>query len=272
MAGVLERSLGILELLSHEVNGLSVSAIAGHLNLPVSAAHRLLNELARFGYVRQDKAQGDYALTVKLASLGLSFLGRSGIVDIAQPILDRLASTSGELIRLSVLDGRDLIWIAVAQGATTGLRYDPGQEHGMVIHLASTANGLAYLATMTDEEALTLVAEQGFAPKAIHAGAKSPATARELIELIHETRAHGYAVTKDSYILGMSAVAVPIRYGRGGKVIGTVSIAGPAARLDDARIEKLLDPLRAAALELGEASSASRFFASSRQSPVGRPS
>lgn len=265
MAGVLERSLGILELLSQEVNGLSVTSIATQLNLPVSAAHRLLNELARFGYVRQGKAQGDYALTIKLASLGLSFLGRSGITDVAQPILERLAATSGELVRLSVLDGQDLVWIAVAQGATAGLRYDPGQEHGMVIHLASTANGLAYLATMSDEDALMLVAEQGFAPKAAHPGARSPATASELMALIHDARKRGYAVARDSYILGMSAVAMPVRFGKEDKVIGTVSIAGPAARLDDARIEQLVEPLRAAASELGEASRASRFFAGSRQ-------
>lgn len=265
MSGVLERSLAILELLSHEVNGLSVSSIAKALDVPVSAAHRLLNELARFGYVRQGKAQGDYALTVKLASLGLSFLGRSGITDIAQPILERLAATSGELVRLSVLDGRDLVWIAVAQGATSGLRYDPGQEHGMVIHLASTANGIAYLTTKTDEEALMLVAEQGFAPNPAHPGARLPATASDLLAQIQAARARGYAVAKDSYILGMAAVAVPIRYGKENKAIGTVSIAGPAARLDDARIEELVEPLRAAAEELGRASGGSNFFAGSRQ-------
>src|SRR5687767_5973969 len=112
MSSVLERSLGILELLSKEAEGHSVTDIAARLNLPPSAVHRLLSELARFGYVRQDRAQGDYSLTIKLAAMGLNFLGQTGVTDIAQPILDRLAQTSRELIRLSVLDDKTLVWVA----------------------------------------------------------------------------------------------------------------------------------------------------------------
>ena len=78
MSGVLERTLGILELLAGHPGGLSVGAIAGRLDMPPSAAHRLLNDLARLGYVRQDRAQGDYALTIKLAAMGLGFLARAG--------------------------------------------------------------------------------------------------------------------------------------------------------------------------------------------------
>jgi DNA-binding IclR family transcriptional regulator len=76
----------------------------------------MLSELARCNYVRQTRKQGDYVLTTKLVSLGLSYLSSSGIVDIAQPLLDRLAETSGELVRLSVVDGERLTWVARAQG------------------------------------------------------------------------------------------------------------------------------------------------------------
>lgn len=141
MSGVLERTLGILEILSSHPAGLPVGVIAQRLDLPASATHRLLNDLARLGYVRQDRAHGDYALTIRLAALGLSFLGQSGVTDIAQPILDRLAAESGELVRLSVADGASLVWVAVAQGATGGLRYDPGREQGAVVHLASSSGG-----------------------------------------------------------------------------------------------------------------------------------
>jgi acetyl-CoA acetyltransferase len=70
--------------------------------MPASAAHRLLVDLTRCGYVRQNREHGDYTLTIKLVALGLNFLSRSGVVDIAQPLLDRLASKSGELVRLAL--------------------------------------------------------------------------------------------------------------------------------------------------------------------------
>ena len=125
MNGVLERTLGILELLAQHGEGMELAAIADHTGIPRSGVHRLLADLVRLGYVRQARGHGEYLLTTKLVSMGLSYLSNSGIVDIAQPLLNQLAEISGELVRLSVVDGERLTWVARAQGARQGLRYDP---------------------------------------------------------------------------------------------------------------------------------------------------
>lgn len=161
MSSVLEKALALVELLVDHPMGLPVTTIAALTEQPASGVHRTLQELGRLGYVRQVQAGGDYALTIKLPALGLGFMGRAGITDVAQPVLDNLAADSGELIRLSVIDGDRLIWVAVAQGATLGLRYDPGQEQGVVVHLASSAGGKAWLASMSDDQALAHVGAQG---------------------------------------------------------------------------------------------------------------
>lgn len=267
MSGVLERSLGILELLTGHPAGLSVGAIAARLDMPPSAAHRLLNDLARLGYVRQNRAQGDYALTVKLAAMGLTFLGQSGVTDIAQPILDRLAAESRELVRLSVIDGDSLVWVGVAQGATGGLRYDPGREQGVVVSLAHTAGGLAWLSTMTDEEALMAVARQGVAPAQSGSVPPAPVSATDLLARLAEARKRGFAVAIDSYIPGMAAMAVPIRR-TSSEAIGCLSIAGPSVRVDAARMAELAPSLIAAAGEIGAASRGSRLFAQARATPA----
>src|SRR5450830_1602969 len=126
MSGVLERTLGILELLAQHGDGLELAVIADRLDIPRSAVHRLLTDLVRCGYVRQLRDHGDYMLTTKLVAMGLSFLSSTGIVDIAQPLLDRLAEISGELVRLAVVDGHRLTWVARAQGARQGLG-EPGK-------------------------------------------------------------------------------------------------------------------------------------------------
>ena len=101
MSGILERSFKVLEHLAAHPEGCTLSGLAAEMQTPLSATHRLLTELVRCGYVRQDQSHGDYVLTIKLVSLGLFFLSNSGIVDIAQPLLDRLAAESGELVRLT---------------------------------------------------------------------------------------------------------------------------------------------------------------------------
>ena len=152
MSSLLERGFQVLELLAAHPEGKALSSIAAEAGLPLSATHRLLAELARCGYVRQARNQGDYVLTIKLVSLGLGFLSASGVVDVAQPSLDRLAEESRELVRLAIVDGSELVFVAKAQGATRGLRYDP--DMGLSVPLSCSAAGHAWLSTMSDEEAL----------------------------------------------------------------------------------------------------------------------
>ena len=70
---------------------MTLTALADELDMPRSACHRLLAELQKRGYVRQLRSQGNYLLTVKIASIGLELLSSKGIVDIAEPILERLS-------------------------------------------------------------------------------------------------------------------------------------------------------------------------------------
>lgn len=130
MPGVMQRTLAILECLSENVGGMQIAALAEKLGLPLSAAHRLLAELAEHGYVRQSRERGDYVLTTRLVTLGLTYLKNSGVVDLCQPVLDALAEASGELVRLGVVDVDHLTWVAKSQGARSGLRYDQiGRAH-----------------------------------------------------------------------------------------------------------------------------------------------
>ncbi|HEY0214655.1 MAG TPA: IclR family transcriptional regulator [Paenirhodobacter sp.] len=268
MSSVLEKALAIVELLVEHPAGLPVSTIAAQTEQPISGVHRTLHELIRLGYVRQLQDGGDYALSIKLPALGLGFMGRAGITDVAQPILDRLATATGELIRLSVIDGRKLTWVAVAQGATRGLRYDPGQEQGVVVHLATSAGGRAWLASMSDEAALEAVGTQGFARDG---GPEQGLGVTDLMTLLRQTRAQGYSVAVSTYLLGMAAMAVTVRFHQDGPVLGCLSIAGPAVRMSPDRMAELAPQLRAAADELGVAASGSQYFASTVKALARKP-
>jgi len=269
MSGVMQRTLSILELLAGHPDGLPVGVIASDLDMPLSAAHRLLKELGEFGYVRQVRSQGDYALTIRMAAQGLSFLGKIGVTDVAQPILDRLAGDARELIRLSVIDFPNLVWVAVAQGAMTGLRYDPGREQGVVVHLSSSAGGRAWLSTLSDDDALALVAAQAKDPAVARTSETAP-TMTDLLQILKATRARGYSVAIDSYLAGMGAMAVAIHRPGDRAVIGCLSIAGPAVRFTPDRMDAMHASLRAAADEIGMASQASFFFNRLRHTAEGQ--
>jgi DNA-binding IclR family transcriptional regulator len=210
----------------------------------------------RCGYVRQDASHSVYVLTIKLVSLGLVFLSSSGIVDIAQPLLDRLAAASGELVRLAVVDGDALTFVAKAQGATRGLRYDP--DMGLSVTLSCSAAGHAWLATMTDEQALALVARQGFGQPEDF-GPKAPTTVKALLAFLRAARRRGFSTINEVFAPAMSAMAAPVRSGNGA-VIGVVTIAGPAVRLTEERMLALGPLLMETADEVAAASGASALF------------
>lgn len=255
MSTALDRGLSIIEYLAAHPGGVPLASLAAELDIPLSGCHRILGELIQRGYLRQVTQRGDYVLTTKVASLGLSYLSGSGIVDIAEPLLERLALASGELVRLSIVDNDRLTWVAKAQGMRKGLRYDP--DMGMVAHLSCTASGHAWLLTMSDERAMELVSQQGFGSPEVY-GPKAPTTVKALLGFLHAARVRGYAMIDEVFAPGMSAIAAPVM--RRKEAMGVLSIAGPRMRLTKERMLDLAPALLAAAAELGPISNASSLF------------
>ncbi len=260
MSGVLERTLGILEVLAAHPEGKSLGAIAEKLNIPLSAAHRLLAELSSHGYVKQLRDQGEYGLSTKLVAMVLDYMGAAGIVDFAQPVLDKLAQDTGEFIRLAVIEGQRLTWVARAQGARRGLRYDPDID--TTARLSCTASGHAWLMTMNDDDALMHVAHQGFG-KPEEYGPNAPTSPLRLLALLNEARKRGFGMTHDMFAPGLASMAVPVQ--RNNEIpVGILSIAGPTVRLPQERFQAFLPLLRTAAHEIAVASASSPLFASRR--------
>lgn len=256
MSGVMERTLAVLERLAQEVQGLPLAVLADDLNIPRSAMHRLLLELAEHGYVRQSRERGDYMLTTKLVSLGLNYLKASGVVDLCQPILDRLAEAAGELVRMGVVDVDHITWVALSQGARAGLRYDP--DMGIDAKLSCTSSGHVWLSTLSEDDALTLVSRQGFA-KPSEYGPNAPTSPTALLKAIRVARKQGYAITTDTYAPGLAAISAPIvPNGRG--AVGVLAISGPGVRLTEEKMRGLVPMLLEAAADIANASGASPLF------------
>lgn len=256
MSGVMERTLEILERLAKDVRGVSLAVLADESNIPRSGMHRLLLGLIDLGYVRQSRERGDYMLTTKLVTLGLNYLKSSGVVDLCQPLLDRLAESSGELVRLGVVDVDHLTWVALSQGARSGLRYDPDQ--GIDAKLSCTASGLAWLATLSDDDALALVSKQGFGKPPLY-GPTAPSSPTALLKLLRASRKEGFAMTVDTYTVGIAAVSAAI-IPRGKGTVGVLTISGPSVRLTETKMRGLVPDLKAVATDIANASQASALF------------
>jgi len=247
----LDRALEILELLADEAEGLPLTRIGERLGLPKSATHRLLAALAERGHVAQDEATQRYHLTLKFATLGFRFLSATRLTEVCQPVLDRLAAETGELVRLALVDGSAMTWVAKAQGARAGLRYDPDTGHGVILH--ATASGKAWLATLDEDAAVAIVTRTGFgAPSRFGPRAVRGETA--LRQQLRETRRRGWGVAVEEGEPGTAAVACVVRASvhPDAAVVGTVSVAGPVVRMTPSRRIELAGRLAKGAVELAQ--------------------
>ncbi|TIU08983.1 MAG: MarR family transcriptional regulator, partial [Mesorhizobium sp.] len=156
---LVERCFAVIELLAKEASAMRLGEIAEKLDLQKSAAHRMLNLLSEMGWVEQDSVTGFYRLTLRLAILGQRFLSATHLTDVCQPVLEELAAESAELVRMAVLQGETLTWIAQVQGARNGLKYQP--EMVARVRLDTTANGRAYLSTLGQTDAIRIAINDG---------------------------------------------------------------------------------------------------------------
>jgi len=181
--------------------------------------------------------------------LGQRFYAASGLPDICQPILDRCAHECGEFARLAVVDGSMLVWIAHAQGATGGLLYQPAETTGTV-PLFATATGKAWLATLEPNDAVQHIAKQGGFSRADRYGPNVIRTIDALLKELRATAKRGYGLAFNEAEPGVTAIAAAIRSGGDKATVGTLSIAGPSARMTERRVRELAPLVTQCAAEL----------------------
>ncbi|WP_256465745.1 MULTISPECIES: IclR family transcriptional regulator [Shinella] len=252
------RSIAILELLTGHPWGLKMPEIASKLAIPLPATTRVLSSLVASGYILGSLSgkEGVFRLSPKLPALGLAFLGATGVTDLVQPILDDLAKKTGELVRLAIISGDKLTWVAESQGARSGLLYNP--EAGKDVYLPASANGQAWLCCLPDDQIRQMMEHEDFARPDIGPGA--PRTIDALLDAISSARQRGFASVRDSYTIGTSAMAVAIARQPGNVPVGTLSVAGPAMRLNETRMMEVFPWLSASARELAASSASSPLF------------
>lgn len=249
MEGQIERTLSILELLADHPDGLPLSEIAERIGIAKSATHRILARLVARDFAQQDGVTQHYRLSVRLAAIGFRYLAGSGINVVCQPELDALAAEIGEFVRLAAVSNQRLTFVAEAQGARRGLRYEG--EHGRRdVRLYATATGKAWLATLPEEEAMRLALQEGFPPE----GGYAPRTIRGIPELLTELariRRQGYAISYEEGDPGVAAVAAAIPGIRPGEpAVGTIAVVGPISRLTRKRMAEIAPSIMAAARRL----------------------
>jgi DNA-binding IclR family transcriptional regulator len=129
---------------------------------------------------------------------------------------------------------------------------------GSDARLSCSSSGWAWLSSMSDDDALALVAKQGLG-QPDQFGPAAPATLQDVLAAVQATRERGYSMTTDTYTPGLSAISAPVRFA-GQPAFGVLTIAGPTVRFNAERMQAMGPELVATAQQLATLSGASPFF------------
>jgi DNA-binding IclR family transcriptional regulator len=239
-ANAIERVIGVVEMLAVSEVPLRLSEIAQQFDIPKSAVHRILSSLSDRGWVEQGH-NDSYALTLRMPLLGQRMLAMLGGTNLRQPILDRLATETRELVRLTELRNEELVWIGSARGRRSGLVYEADMTERIVPF--ATANGKVWLATLPPERAIRIARDAGLGTLT-----GLPNTVRDISGLLGEleaTRRRGYGLALEEAEEGVAAIAVGIGDAKG--LVATMSVAAPIGRLGPDKINQLVPVIKLAA-------------------------
>jgi DNA-binding IclR family transcriptional regulator len=237
------RAVRALEAFAGRADGMSLSEASATLGYGKASLSKILGTLRREAIVRQDPRTQRFHLSWRLLALAHDHVHRVGVAAICLPILQALADETDELVQLAVLEQERLLFVAKAEGPGQQMRMLP--LVGLAVPAHATATGKAWLATLTDAEALAVVGRQGLrrlTPRTI-------TSRRRLLADLREVRRRGYAIVDEELVEGGRAIGVALA--SAGRVVGGLALSGPTFRLPVARLRQLAPRVARAARELG---------------------
>lgn len=221
-----EKAVQLLQALAKdEGGGLGVSELSRRLGFNKNQTFRLAKTLEQYGLVEQDNVTGAYRLGIGLFSLAVNAHDGLSLVQVAAPVMDKLAQITGESVHLTALHHLEAVVVDVRESpqnvrltATIGGRYP----------LHAGACPQAMLANLPDDLRQQVLANLPELPR------YTPQTIvdsrEQLAQRLATIRERGYAISDEDVDVGARSVGAAI-LDRTGFPVGAVSVAGPSSRL-----------------------------------------
>lgn len=239
LVGSLLHGLAILDMFERDRPVISLPEIAETLGVHRSSASRLAATLAAAGYLQPAGEKGRYRLAGKLATLGALVTDETELRRVALPRLRDLVEQCGETGHLAILDAAEAVTVEVVDGWHT-VRMHSWVGKRSPAHCSSMGKSL--LAGLTDDYLLVLY-------PGTRLEARTPASITDRADLqrrLAEIRARGYSRDLEELEAGLCCVAAPV-FGGTGDVVASISVSGPASRINETTVPELARDVRRAA-------------------------
>lgn len=240
--GAVIAAANVLRVLHASERPLNASEVARAAGLHRGTAYNILRTLQAEGFVGYDEATRTYAVSLQILELAYGVLRRSGLIDIARPLMHAVSDAHGVSVYLSKVLGPSsmllLDWVGVA------LRPDPQVAVGRQYPSPAGASGvvIAAFGTASEEELAAALSQVHWYEKPSFA---------EFLARVKETKQSGFAVDRGTMFRGVTLVSVPV-LSPSWELLLILTAAGHSHDLGDDAVGALSRALQSAAGRLSD--------------------
>lgn len=237
----LDRALDVLGALAGG-EGVTLSGLAGRLGQSAATMYRVLNTLARRGFVEVVADRQEWYIGPETYRLGSAFLRRTNVLERSRPIMRSLMQQTGETSNLGIEKDGVVVFISQVETHESIRAFFPP---GTLSPMHASGIGKALLSTYDDARLERLLGSgplERFTRNTI-------VSLTRLREDLRRSSERGFAIDDEERKTGMRCVASPILNAHGEAVAG-LSVSGPAHRLTDAHLPRYGALVRKGAIEV----------------------
>ena len=218
-----DRAAQILLLLKEKSRSMTIAEVTEATGWHKSSVHKILVTLNHHGLLDRDETTKQYSLGIALVGYGQFVMNNLDIRNEVRSILRELSDYSGETANFSILNGKHVVIIQSIE-SNANLRVTP--PVGEMNALPRKSSGKAILALFPEDQAISILHQEGLPAFT----KKSITTQKAYLKELTTIRKLGYATDFEEIQEGVNAVSAPVSNAEG-KVLGTLSIVGPAFRM-----------------------------------------
>jgi len=240
-----DRALQVLEIVAENRN-IGLSELARLSGTTKTLAFRMATTLEARGFLMKDPGEKTYSLGYKPLYLSERVQQHSPLVGAANPVLDDLAERTRENISLHIRDGLGTVCVAIRQSPQPIRLYAELGRPGP-LHVGGSPKLLLAFAPKEVQETVLSGKLEAFTSSTV-------VDPKRLAAILDRIRSEGYNTSHGDLDFGAFSVAAPIR-DYAGRVVASVSVAGPQSRLtadlEDFYVRLLLEAAAEISMKLG---------------------
>jgi DNA-binding IclR family transcriptional regulator len=235
-----ERVLDILELLSNNSNGMTLTELSKALNAPKSSIMPLVHTMASRKFIYMQKETSKYFIGIATFSVGSSYSNHMGALELIKTEMKHIVSASNETCQLGIQSRNNLLYIAKEDSAEP-IRLV--SYVGKQLPLYCTAIGRAILAEKSKEEVYNLY------PDGLTALTPNTITDwNRLFEELENTHIRGYAVEHEESTPFVSCVGISLCNKE--RTFAALSVCIPTFRFSEEKLKTVIELLKSSKKKL----------------------